>query len=645
MKPVYFWLFALCLQLTFPYSLFAGAAWPGILEEEQVTAADSAQVPTDSLITPELMVEYDLGMATIYHQNFKTSQSAKDLERSHEASRRNLSRLDMLHHGIYSGNLPRFSFEGRNQLFTSSLEIAFELWNQTGEEQYLAEMLEVAEVKQLSHWRHALSAWPLASISGVDEGLLKAERQLAEKLNKINGQISNWNTDKPIAPETQLAFTRERNSLEKQFNDLVIRIGKEAPAYYRLRYDYGRTPVATYQKQLTTQFADGALIQFFATPKRYYVLVLTPTELHIDTVTVNRELQIALRNLKDHGANLEALLSDPAGSFEAYTRDAAMIYQRVLSNSIKWIQSREASSINRLALVPDGDLQGLPFAALLTEEVKDSLRNYRELPYLIRDFALSRYASAHQFFDQFSAPPATTNFEYNFAGFAPTYPSKNEAWLSHNQNEVHMTVRSFFGNGYFAEDARETDFRTLAQETEILHLALVSAQTEMGPFMSFTPQKDSLHDGMLHAHELMAWPLSAGLLVLPNGMDPMGQQSGQTGWSQLARSLAFSGTPSLLTGLWRLDDPACSEVTGHYYDALAEGFAKDIALQKGQLNYLAKASIDAAHPYFWAGLIQSGELRSLEVSRGSEGDLIQVFGIMLIVVLVIFGGYRLGQLF
>ena len=45
----------------------------------------------------------------------------------------------------------------------------------------------------------------------------------------------------------------------------------------------------------------------------------------------------------------------------------------------------------------------------------------------------------------------------------------------------------------------------------------------------------------------------------------------------------------------------------HFYRLLAQGLSKDVALQKAKINYLENADQLTAHPFFWAGMVLSGE--------------------------------------
>ena len=83
--------------------------------------------------------------------------------------------------------------------------------------------------------------------------------------------------------------------------------------------------------------------------------------------------------------------------------------------------------------------------------------------------------------------------------------------------------------------------------------------------------------------------------------------------ASLGRGFARRGAPSLVLGLWNLDDAATAELTTGLYRELAEGAAPGAALARAAAAYRAGAPSErAAHPAYWAGLVYYG----LEVPLG-----------------------------
>ena len=74
----------------------------------------------------------------------------------------------------------------------------------------------------------------------------------------------------------------------------------------------------------------------------------------------------------------------------------------------------------------------------------------------------------------------------------------------------------------------------------------------------------------------------------------------------LARSFIFSGTPSVLTSLWKVDDLATAVLMKRFYRYLKSGNSKAEALRKAQL--LVKEAVNA-HPAAWAAFGLTGDFQ------------------------------------
>lgn len=78
------------------------------------------------------------------------------------------------------------------------------------------------------------------------------------------------------------------------------------------------------------------------------------------------------------------------------------------------------------------------------------------------------------------------------------------------------------------------------------------------------------------------------------------------GSQSLTRAFLLSGSKSVLSSLWKVDDESTSKVISRFYHHLSNRESKSIALQKAQIDFLKTASPQNRHPYYWAGFILSG---------------------------------------
>ena len=78
----------------------------------------------------------------------------------------------------------------------------------------------------------------------------------------------------------------------------------------------------------------------------------------------------------------------------------------------------------------------------------------------------------------------------------------------------------------------------------------------------------------------------------------VGQLKKGEGFLSLARAFFYSGTNSITSTLWKINDFSTAEIMKSYYANLANGHSKDEALQTAKTKFLEeKAGTALAHPY------------------------------------------------
>jgi len=128
--------------------------------------------------------------------------------------------------------------------------------------------------------------------------------------------------------------------------------------------------------------------------------------------------------------------------------------------------------------------------------------------------------------------------------------------------------------------------------------------------------------------------LSADLVVLSACDTGNGALQSGEGVMSLARSLSYAGCASSMVSLWSIDDCATSKITQTYYEHLAKNKSKDFALGKAKLEYINNTTDKLqAHPYYWAGLIQTGNVTPITLNESSFKNNV---GIMVALIILTF---------
>lgn len=121
-------------------------------------------------------------------------------------------------------------------------------------------------------------------------------------------------------------------------------------------------------------------------------------------------------------------------------------------------------------------------------------------------------------------------------------------------------------------------------------------------------------DGVLTALEAAGLDLWGTQLVVLSACDTgLGEVKRGDGVYGLRRALVLAGAESQLISLWPVSDRSTGDLMIDYYKLLMHGEARGEALRHAQLSMLRNDR--RAHPYYWASFIQLGQWAKLDVSR------------------------------
>ena len=304
-------------------------------------------------------------------------------------------------------------------------------------------------------------------------------------------------------------------------------------------------------------------------------------------------------------------------------------------------------SSRHLLLSPDGALNLIPFAALV-DEGNRFLAESVSLTYLTsgrdllrlqvgrRSRAPAAIVAAPAFGDPPLAPatrgqPARVDDSQVFFGPLPGAAQEVRALRSLLPRATVLT----------GAQATEAAVRGLAAP-EILHFAThgfflgetapvapVPSGTRLGRWATWADNpllrsglalaganqgKSGDDDGVLTALEAAALDLFGTKLVVLSACDTgLGEVMRGDGVYGLRRALVLAGAESQMMSLWPVSDRSTRDLMIGYYRNLADGAGRGDALRRAQLKMLRDGK--HAHPYYWAGFIQSGEWGSMDGRR------------------------------
>jgi CHAT domain-containing protein len=161
-------------------------------------------------------------------------------------------------------------------------------------------------------------------------------------------------------------------------------------------------------------------------------------------------------------------------------------------------------------------------------------------------------------------------------------------------------------HGFFLEDPARGEAQSAPTGNPLLRSGLVLAganQTASGSM-----------DGILTALEASGLDLWGTKLVTLSACDTgIGEIRNGEGVYGLRRAFLLAGAETVVMNLWPVSDYVARDVMETYYAGLHVGLGRGEALRNAKLAMMRRRP--RRHPYFWAGVIASGEWANLDGER------------------------------
>jgi CHAT domain-containing protein len=317
---------------------------------------------------------------------------------------------------------------------------------------------------------------------------------------------------------------------------------------------------------------------------------------------------------------------------------------------------------SRLLISPDGELNLVPFEALVDEDGRYLIEQYamsyltsgrdllrmqiprlsRSNPVIVADPLFGEPAAngkqvTRQTPDGNARPTTATTATRTAIYFAPIGGTAQEARAIKNlfpeatlltgRNATKAGLQRLDGprllhiatHGFFLQDVAGQKPQSAAPvgsiraaaasdgaQNPLLRSGLALAGANVGPV-----QED---DGILTAMEASSLRLWGTKLVTLSACDTgVGEIRNGEGVYGLRRAFVIAGAETLVMTLWPVSDAITREPMEAYYAGLRAGFGRGDALRQAKLAMLKQK--DRQHPFYWASFIQSGEWAGLDGVR------------------------------
>jgi CHAT domain-containing protein len=300
--------------------------------------------------------------------------------------------------------------------------------------------------------------------------------------------------------------------------------------------------------------------------------------------------------------------------------------------------ARTRLDAQRLAVVAEGALQYLPFAALTLDSGREAPQSAdREIVYLpsvavlhaLRARGARRGPARHTI--ALFADPVFSADDARVRG-AESRPSAepDDVMRSAEESGVQQLSRLRFSRheadaiaavAPAAGTMKALDFaasrpslrEAVSGRYRILHFATHGLVNHVHPdlsglVLSLVDPLGVPQDGFFRLHEIYGLQLDAELVTLSACRTAFGRELRGEGLAGLSQGFLAAGATRVLASLWNVDDRATAELMKHFYAALVrDNRPATAALRKAQSEL--RKSPRWRSPYYWAGFVLQGDWR------------------------------------
>ena len=583
----------------------------------------------------QILKDKGLALENLNNDSKQDSLHTEYLRASYESFRLAAEVIYRMHNEWLTEESRLYLADNERETLLSLIRVSLELFEQTGNESYITTAFETAENMKYSTLLAILRDQRALEMGDVPEGLQNLDRQLRNQLAAYKSLVAQERFKAEPDSVKFMNWNKKINEISGQRRGLIRQLSKRYPDYYSIKYHSGILSDRSVRNNLRD---DEIILEYVLTDTILITFILDKDRISCDRIVIGESFFRDIETVYDFITT--DYFNTTAQGISDYFGAASALYEILIG--------RHNIPDNRnLIIVPDGLLAYLPYEILLNKPVDEKVYDFGELPYLIRTNPLSyAYSASLVYHSDFSKIRARKGL----LAFAPSDPAsmdpdsliirdtpidRNKLQpLIGSEKEVKAIISIIGGDLKIGEQASEYSFKELASKYRILHLAMHTFIDDEDPLYSklvFSPSTDGDQDGFLNVFEIYNLKLNASMVVLSACNTGTGLIRKGEGIMSLARAFFYAGIPDVIMTLWTVGDESGGKLMTDFYQGLAKGDSKDVALRNAKLSFLNEADPITRHPYYWSGYIIVGDQSPVFVSRTRKYMIIG--GIMILVIL------------
>ena len=490
--------------------------------------------------------------------------------------------------------------------------------------------------------------------AGISPALLERERSTQKQLNTAADQLSKLLAGPGREPQARAAADKVEQ-LTSAYQQIQTEIRLQSPRYADLTQPH---PLEASEIQRDIVDADTVLLEFALGDEKSWLWAVTPDSITSVELPPRSRIEPAARSLYSAFTARQPRSGESAAAYQRRLAAADARLTRKTASFSQMLFGGIAGPLTgewrgrRLAIVPSGVLDYLPFSALPEPQESGSVGRPAErgkrAKLLVASHEIVRIPSAsvlaairRQTEGRRPAPhavailadPVFEHADPRFAGRTRAMPVKPASDSRSPLLEDHALGRATFTRLLFSREEastiaslapardvfdatgfdanRDAALSAHLSDYRIVHFATHGVlDTERpslsGLVLSLFDKGGTPRNGYVRLPDIYNMRLNADLVVLSACQTALGKEITGEGLISLTRAFMYAGVPRVVASLWEVNDLATAELMKRLYRGmLKDGLRPAAALRTAQVEMSQEPRWAA--PYYWAGFVVEGD--------------------------------------
>ncbi len=526
-----------------------------------------------------------------------------------------------------SSNSAKYQLNNNLQSYIGQyLSLLLEIYNENNDDALLDKIFQLIEDNKSIVLKEDIYKRKILEQSQLPTSVLENDISYRKQINDLNRKIYNHKSKSESAEKLLADWKNELIQSKIDYERFQREMEKTYPEFYKSNYEISNIDLEAIQKELKS---DECYLNYFNVNKKLVCIWISNTEKGLliidDKEYVKNDIVDFITQVRTKPIEDIDLIS-----FHKFKSLGYSIFEKLIPT--------EARKYSEIIVSPYDFLYYLPFEILLTDS-SNRANSFKSLSYLLDQSAIS-YAFSSDLFIQ-SRVKSNYDKSIEVVSYAPF---NSETLVSEERNidgEILANlgcsgdelgyISSYYKNNSFINSEATAEVFLSNTDFDIIHLAThasVEDQDENFNKLYFANDYVALQD-------VSEMELSTSLVVLSACNTGMGNIRSGEGMINLGRGFRSAGVSSIITSLWSLNDCTTSLIIDKFYSNLTDmGISQSLRLAK--MTYLAEANKQKAHPYYWSGLIFSGNSKVFQSSKMNLSNSLTIGYVIMGVILIVF---------